>query len=306
MKAVVVGPFPADALTMLSAAIDTVNVEEIGFNRVQPHLSDADVLITRRLAVDGALYDAAPRLRLVVKLGTGIDEIDVTEAARRGITVRNTHGVNAPAVAELTIGLMVGLARKIAFHQHRLRQTRRWDRELGAELYGKTLGVVGVGHVGSRVAGLGRAMEMHVIGTDPYIDPATAAVPLLAFEELLARSHVVSLHVPLTHETRSMVNRQTLSLMRDGAFLVNTSRGEVIDEPSVIEALDAGRLFGYAADVLSNEIPGMEITSPLLDHPGVLLTPHLGAWAEDTHHRVCHAAVAIVQQWIAERNTPVG
>ncbi|MDR7418245.1 MAG: NAD(P)-dependent oxidoreductase [Armatimonadota bacterium] len=297
-KALVVGPFDQEALARLRAVADVVQVPEITFESVRPHLSDVEVLVTRRLVVDAHVFAAAPRLRLVVKPGSGFDEIDVVEAQRRGIPVRNTPGVNAPAVAELTLGLLVGLVRAIPRHSLRLHDTRRWDREQGVELYGKTLGVVGVGHVGSRVARLGQALEMRVVGCDPYIDPATAAAPLLPFDELLVRSDVVSFHVPLTVETRDMVNARSLSRMKAGTFLLNMSRGEIVVESEVIAALDTGRLAGYAADVLPGEVPGMEVTSPLLDHPKVLLTPHLGAWTAETDRRVCHAAVAIVEHWV--------
>jgi D-3-phosphoglycerate dehydrogenase len=298
-KALVVGPFDADALAVLRAIVDVVRVPEITFERVRPYLGETDVLVTRRLVVGAKVLDAAPRLRLIVKPGSGFDEIDADEAARRGIPVHNTPGVNAPAAAELTLGLIVGLVRGIPEHHLRLHETRRWDREQGTELYGKTLGVVGVGHVGSRVARLGRAIDMQVIGCDPYIDPATAAAPLLPYEALLARSDIVSFHVPLTDETRTMVNARALARMKPGAFLINMSRGEIVEEPAVIAALDSGRLAGYAADVLPDEVPGMEISSPLLDHPRVLLTPHLGAWTADTDRRVCRAAVRIVEEWMA-------
>jgi D-3-phosphoglycerate dehydrogenase len=299
-RALVVGPFDRDALTRLRTVVDVVRVPEITFESVRPHLGEIDILVTRRLVVGAAVFDAAPRLRLVVKPGSGFDEIDADEAARRGIVVRNTPGVNAPAAAELTLGLIVGLARRISQHHARLRKTRRWDREQGTELYGKTLGVVGVGHIGSRVARLGHALEMRVIGCDPYIDPSTAAAPLLPYADLLARSDIVSYHVPLTSETRAMVNARALAIMKPAALLINMSRGEIIDEPAVIEALDSDRLGGYAADVLPDEVPGMEVTSPLLDHPQVLLTPHLGAWTADTDRRVCRAAVAIVKEWVTQ------
>lgn len=300
LTAVVVGPFDPHALVALRSAVNVIRVPEITAARVRPHLAGADILVTRRLVVDRTLYDAAPRLRLVVKPGSGFDEIDVDEAAHRGIHVCNTPGVNAPAVAELTLGLLVGLVRKIPLHHMRLHETRRWDREQGTELYGKTLGVVGVGHVGSRVARLGKALDMTVFGCDPYIDPFTAAAPLMPFGDLLARSDVITFHVPLTTETRGMINTGTLASVRPGAYVINMSRGEIVDESAVIDALDSGRLAGYAADVLPDEVPGMEITSRLLDHPRVLLTPHLGAWAADTDGRVCRAAVAIVEQWVAQ------
>ncbi|MDR7481493.1 MAG: NAD(P)-dependent oxidoreductase, partial [Armatimonadota bacterium] len=243
--------------------------------------------------------DGAPHLRLIVKPGSGFDEIDVVEATRRGIVVHNTPGVNAPAVVELTVGLIVRLVRRIPNHHVRLHAERRWNREQGIELYGKTLGIVGVGHIGSRVARLGPALDMDVIGCDPYIDPITAAPPLLPYEEVLARSDLVSFHVPLTEETRNMIDARALARMRPGADVVNMSRGEIADERAVIEALDAGQLAGYAADVLSGEVPGMVITSPLLDHPRVLLTPHLGAWTAQTERRICVAAVSIVRRWLA-------
>jgi len=299
MKAVVVGPFDPAALEALQALVHVVQAPEITAATVRPHLARCDVLITRRLVVDAALLDAAPRLRLIVKPGSGFDEIDVAEATRRGIVVHNTPGVNAPAVAELTLGLIVGLVRRIPDHHVRLHSERRWNREQGTELYRKTLGIVGVGHIGSRVARLGRALEMEVIGCDPYIDPSTAAAPLLPYDDVLARSDLVSFHVPLTEETRGMIDARALSLMRPGAYLINMSRGEIADDAAVLEALDAGRLAGYAADVLSGETPGMVITSPLLDHPRVLLTPHLGAWTAETDRRVCHAAVSIVRRWLA-------
>jgi D-3-phosphoglycerate dehydrogenase len=141
---------------------------------------------------------------------------------------------------------------------------------------------------------------MLVLGCDPYIDPATAAAPLLPLSELLAQSEVVTFHVPLTAETRTMINARTLALLRQGAYVINMSRGEIADEEAIVAALDTGWVAGYAADVLPDEVPGMVITSRLLGHPRVLLTPHLGAWAADTDHRVCLAAVAIVRQWIAQ------
>lgn len=295
-----VGPFDAAALAALESVATVVRVPEIAPDAVRPHLPQADVLITRRLVVDAALLDEAPRLRLVVKPGSGLDEIDVEAAAQRGIAVVNTPGINAPAVAELTIGLLVALARGISDHCVRLRQARRWDRVPGVELHGKTLGVVGVGHIGTRVARLGLALEMTVLGCDPYIDPAGAPVPLAPYREVLARSDVVSFHVPLTAETRGMVDADALACLRPGAIVVNMSRGEIIDEAAVLQALDAGRLAGYAADVLAGEVPGMTITSPLLDHPRVLLTPHLGAWTPETDRRVCAAAVAAVERWVAD------
>ena len=153
LKAVVVGPFSADALADLGTLVEVVQVPEFVIEKVRPHLADAEILVTRRMPIDAGTIAAAPRLRLIMKPGVGTDEIDVEAAQRRGVAVLNTPGANAPAVAELTWGLIVGLLRKIPRLNARLRETHRWERfELGHELYGKRLGIVGVGHVGSRVA----------------------------------------------------------------------------------------------------------------------------------------------------------
>ena len=167
-KAVVVGPFSAEALGDLSGIARVVRVPEFVIEKVRPHLADAEILVTRRMPIDAATIAASPLLRLIMKPGAGVDEIDLEAARRQGVTVLNTPGANAPAVAELTWGLIVGLLRKIPRVDGRLRATRRCDRlELGTELYGKRLGVVGVGHVGSRVVRVAKALDVNVVGCDP-------------------------------------------------------------------------------------------------------------------------------------------
>jgi phosphoglycerate dehydrogenase-like enzyme len=137
-----------------------------------------------------------------------------------------------------------------------------------------------------------------VLGCDPYIDAAAAAIPLVAFDALLRASHLISLHVPLTGETRGMIGEAALSEMPEGAVLVNMCRGEVVDEAAILAALNTGRLAGYAADVLRGEVPGREMPSPLVSHPNVLLTTHTGAWTVETDARVCRAAVAGIRTWL--------
>ncbi len=300
-RAVVVGPFSADALADLGKIADVVRVPEFVIEKVRPHLADAEILVTRRMPIDAATIAASPRLRLIMKPGVGTDEIDVEAAHRRGIAVLNTPGANAPAVAELTWGLIVGLLRNIPRLDRALRETHRWDRfELGTELYGKRLGIVGVGHVGSRVARVAAALDMTVVGCDPYIDASAAPVPLVSLDELLRTSDLVSLHVPLTAETREMIGEQALWRMPGGSVLVNMCRGEVVDEAAVLSALTAGRLAGYASDVLRGEVPGRELVSPLLGHPNVLLTTHVGAWTVETDRRVCRTTVAAIRVWLEE------
>jgi phosphoglycerate dehydrogenase-like enzyme len=298
MKAVIVGPFDSECLATLRDAVEVVHITELDRERVLPCLIDADVLISRRLAINAALLDAAPNLRLVVKPGSGIDEIDAQELAKRGVRLAHTPGENAPAVAELTVGLMVALARRIVEQSSSLRTHRRWVRSHGMELYGKTLGIVGLGPVGSRVAHIAQAMQMLVIGHDPYLRPGSSPVPLVSFTDLLHRSDIVTIHVPLTDETRDMFRAEVLEEMKPGAYLINTSRGEIVNEAAILSALGSGRLAGYGSDVLAGEMPGREVTSRLLACPRVLLTPHLGAWTEDTERRVCGLVVATVRSWL--------
>jgi D-3-phosphoglycerate dehydrogenase / 2-oxoglutarate reductase len=298
MKAVIVGPFDPESLIGLQDIADVVHITEVNRERVLPFLADARVLISRRLVLDAALLDAAPLLQLVVKPGSGVDEIDVDELARRKIRLEHTRGENAPAVAELTIGLIVALVRKIVEQSVSLKTHRRWVRSHGMELYGKTLGIIGLGLVGSRVARIAQAMGMLVIGYDPYLRPDASPAPLVSFDDVLRRSDIITLHAPLTDETRELFGSKTLREMKPGAYLVNTSRGEIVNEAAILSTLESGHLAGYAADVLAGEGPGMEVTSRLLECPSVLLTPHLGAWTADTERRVCRLVVTTVRSWL--------
>ncbi len=246
-------------------------------------LVDADALVVRSaVQVDDALMAAAPKLRVIGRAGVGVDNIDAGAATRRGIVVMNTPGANAVAVAELTLALMLALARELPRANAAL-HAGRWEKKSlnGAELRGKTLGILGLGRIGLEVARRARAFGMTLVGHDPFVAPAVAReheVRLVSVDELFRASDYLSLHVGLTPQTHGIVNAQTLALMKPGARIVNCARGELIDTPALTAALQAGKIAGAALDVFEQE-PLKE--SPFFGMNNVLLTPHIaGSTAE--------------------------
>ena len=225
-------------------------------------------------AVGAELFDAAgPSLRIVANFGVGYDSVDVPEATRRGIVVSNTPDVLTEATAELTIALMLALLRRVVEGDRLVRRRDEWALAptfmLGEDLAGKTLGIVGLGRIGREVARLAQAFGMRVVhtrGSGPYGE--------LPLDRLLAEVDVVSLHVPLTPETRHLIGAPELGLMRPSAVLVNVSRGPVVDEAALVDALVEGRIAGAALDVYEHE---PEVSAGLLGLENVVLSPHLGS-----------------------------
>jgi D-3-phosphoglycerate dehydrogenase len=215
---------------------------------------------------------------VIGRAGVGVDNVDLEAATRAGITVVNAPTGNTIAAAEHTLALLYGVARKIAAADASVRRGE-WQRTqfTGLELRGRTLGLVGLGKIGQAIAARARAMEMVVLAADPYVTSEQAAhhgVDLVPFADLLARSDVVSVHVPLSRATRGMIGAKELDRMKAGAILLNAARGGVVDEAAVAAALTQGTLAGAGIDVFEHEPP---VGSPLLDAPNTLLTPHLGA-----------------------------
>jgi D-3-phosphoglycerate dehydrogenase / 2-oxoglutarate reductase len=234
--------------------------------------------------VTSRVLDAGP-LRAVVKYGAGVDNLDLKAAAARGVEVRATPGANARSVAELTVGLILSLTRRIPQHDRLARRgtSSRWT---GVELRGRRLGLIGLGAIGSEVAALAGCLGMEVVAHDP--GRTEADVPLLGFEELLASSDVVSLHCPLTEETRGLIGPAEIDRMRQGAFLVNTARAGLVEEEALAEAVKGGRLAGAALDDVAHDPPQ---TSPLLHLEDVIVTPHAGAATREAAIRTGVAAV---------------
>ena len=246
-------------------------------------LADADALVVRSaVQADDALMAHAPKLRVIGRAGVGVDNIDAEAATRRGIVVMNTPGANAVAVAELTIGLMLALARKLTVANAGL-HAGRWEKKSlqGAELRGKTLGILGLGRIGLEVAKRAKGFGLDILGSDPFVSAAVArenGIKLVTIDELIAGSDYLTLHVGLTPQTTGIINAKTLAAMKKGVRIVNCARGELVDDAALVEALKSGQVAGAALDVFASE--------PLKDSPyfaldNVILTPHIaGSTAE--------------------------
>ena len=234
--------------------------------------ADADALILGLDRCDADVIEAAARLRVIARFGVGTDSVDLEAARRRGVTVTNTPGANTVAVAELTMGLIVALARDLP---NSVEATRAgaWSRRRGWELAGKTLALLGLGRIGQAVAERARAFGMNLIAHDPYA-PEVAGVERVELAELWPRADVISLHLDLGPATRHIVDARALAACKPGAVLINTARGGLVDETALAEALRAGRLAGAAADAFEREPPE---GSPLLGLRSFVPTPHLGA-----------------------------
>jgi len=240
-------------------------------------LADADALVVRSaVQVDDALMEKAPKLRVIGRAGVGVDNIDAEAATRRGIVVMNTPGANAVAVAELTIGLMLALARKLPAANSSM-HAGKWDKKnlQGAELRGKTLGILGLGRIGLEVAKRARGFGLEILGSDPFVSAAVAreaGIKLVTLDELIAGSDYLTLHVGLTPQTTGVINAKTLARMKKGVRIINCARGELIEDADLVAALKSGQVAGAALDVFAVEPPK---ESPYLTMDNVILTPHV-------------------------------
>ncbi len=244
------------------------------------NVKNYDALIVRgRTKVTKEVIDRGTRLKVIGRAGVGLESIDVEVAEKRGLKVLNTPEAPAQAVAELTFGLILSLARCIP-QADRAMKDRKWIKGelMGWELIGKTLGTIGLGKIGERVARFARVFGMHILITkrttpDPSVLKELEAefVPL---DDLLSRSDVVTIHVPFTYQTRHMIDERALSIIKKGAYLINTSRGPIVDEKALFKSLQSGRLSGAALDVYEIEPP---TDWSLMQLPSVICTPHIGA-----------------------------
>jgi D-3-phosphoglycerate dehydrogenase/(S)-sulfolactate dehydrogenase len=247
--------------------------------------------------VTARLLEKAVRLKVVGRAGVGVDNVDLQAATRRGVVVMNTPGGSAVTVAELALAMMASLSRHVAAATASVK-AGKWEKKKfqGHELSGKTLGVVGIGNIGSALVERCQGIKMKVLAYDPFISPDAAAklgVTLVALDELWRQADVISLHVPITDQTRNMVNAGTLAKMKRGAILINCARGGIVDERALAEALASGHLGGAALDVYEKEPPPPD--HPLFKLDNVVLTPHLGASTEEAQAAV---AVAIADQLV--------
>jgi len=294
MRIVITEFMDAAAVATLSARFDTVFNADLGERRdhLKRQLSDADALIVRnKTQVDGELILAAPQLKVIGRLGVGLDNIDMLTCKSRGIEVIPATGANALAVAEYVICTAMILLRG-GYSSSDAVAAGKWPRVAlsnGRELSGKTLGVLGFGQIGQLTGRLARGLGMKVIGFDAMIPaqhPMWSAERTigLKFDEVLHEADVVSIHVPLTPATRGLIDQGRVALMKSDAVLINTSRGEVVNEAVLAAALRAGKLGGAALDVFEHE--PLAAGSPLAGCPNLLLTPHIAGVTRESNVRV--------------------
>ena len=260
-------------------------------------LAEAEILIVRsKTKVSAAMMDAAPRLKYIIRGGVGVDTIDVEYAKSKKILVDNTPEASSLAVAELAFALMLAMPNNLTEADASMKQGKWLKKELErTELSGKTLGLVGIGRIAREVASRAKAFGMKVIAYDKYVQVSDAA-QMVSLDGLYAESDYISLHTPLTDETRGMINVDSLARMKPGARLINTCRGPVVVEADIAAALASGRLGGYATDVYDREPPE---GSPLLSAPMVILTPHLGASTEENLLRLGDSIESRVRSYAA-------
>ncbi len=258
-------------------------------------LSDAEVLLVRSKTKATADYLAkAAKLKLIIRGGVGIDNIDLDYCKKKGIIVRNTPQASSPAVAELALGLMLSFARNIPEGAATM-QAGKWEKKRlgGTELLGKTLGLIGAGRIAQEVAKRAHAFGMKVIAFE-ILGKAPEPIELVnSVDDVFARADYISLHVPVTPQTLKMINAEAIAKMKPNAVLVNTARGKCIDEAALAAALEAGKIRGAALDVYASEPPE---GSPLIGAPNLVLTPHLGASTKENMVRIAAKVVELVGQ----------
>ena len=282
-----------EAITILREAGLEVDVK-VGLapEALEAIIGGYDALAVRSATkVSARLLEKAARLKVVGRAGVGVDNVDLEAATRRGVVVMNTPGGSSVTVAELALAMMGSIYRHVAAATASVK-AGRWEKKKfqGRELCGKTLGVVGIGHIGSILVGRCLGLGMKAVAYDPFITAEAAAklgVTLVTLDELWRQADVISLHVPLTEQTRNMVNATTLARMKKGAVLVNCARGGIVDERALAEALASGHLGGAALDVFEKEPPPAD--HPLFKLDNVVLTPHLGASTEEAQAAVASA-----------------
>ena len=300
MKIVVAEKISASAVDLLREPRWTVITHDQLEGKLTSHLETADALIVRSaVQVDAALLEHAPKLRVVGRAGVGVDNVDLDAATRKGIAVMNTPGANAVAVAELTLGMMLAMARLLP-RADGLMHAGKWEKKSlqGTELRGKTLGVIGLGKIGMEVARRAKAFGMEIIGHDPFVSASVAkdqGIRTGKLEEVYAAADYLTLHVGLTPQTTGMINAESIRKMKKGVRIVNCARGELVDEAALAQALKQGRVGAAALDVYQEEPLK---NSPLTALENVILTPHIGGSTHEAQEAVGFQIALQVKEYL--------
>ncbi|MCK5797697.1 MAG: hydroxyacid dehydrogenase [Deltaproteobacteria bacterium] len=263
-------------------------------------VADAEVVLIRSKTKATREYiDGAPKLKYIIRGGVGLDNVDLVYAKEKGVRVENTADASSIAVAELAMTLMLGAINHVAVAHQGMAQGKFLKKELKrTELYKKTLGLIGIGRIGSAVAKRCKAFGMTVIAYDAYVKESDIAELQPSLEDLVAKADILSLHTPLTDETRGILNTEILAKTKKGVVVVNTARGLVVDEAAMAEALKAGQVACYATDVWSSDPPPAEC--PILGAPHTLMTPHIGASTAENMGRIGDIVVEKLTAYVKE------
>jgi len=303
MKIVIADGLPSSAIDILSQPdwhIDNRQGRPVA--ELIADLADADALVVRSATkVTREVIEAARKLRVIARAGTGVDNVDVPAATARGIVVMNAPGANSLSVAELAMGLILALARNIPAADASMKASK-WEKSkfAGTEIRSKTLGLVGLGRIGQEVAARAHAFEMKVIAHDPFISAemaATLGVELVALDELCARADYISLHMPVSPSTRHLFNAGRLGKCRKGVRIINTARGELIDEAALADAIERGHVAGAGLDVFNSE-PPKDWRLPAL--PQVVATPHIAASTKEAQEQVGSETAAALRDFLED------
>ncbi|AAL81518.1 3-phosphoglycerate dehydrogenase [Pyrococcus furiosus DSM 3638] len=289
MKVLVAAPLHEKALNILKdAGFEVIYEEYPEENRLLELVRDVEAIIVRsKPKITRKVIENAPKLKVIARAGVGLDNIDVEAAKEKGIEVVNAPAASSRSVAELAVGLMFAVARKIAYADRKMREGKWAKKEcMGIELEGKTLGIIGFGRIGYQVAKIARALGMKLLLYDPYPNEERAKEvggKFVDLETLLKESDIVTIHVPLIPETYHLINEERLRLMKRTAILINTSRGAVVDTQALIKALEEGWIAGAGLDVFEEE--PLPENHPLTKFDNVVLTPHIGASTYEAQER---------------------
>lgn len=292
MKILVNDPISDEGIEIMKRAGLEVDIAKLSPEDLIKEIGRYDGLVIRSATkVTADVIAASDKLKVIVRAGSGLDNVDKTAATKGGIVVMNTPGGNTITTAEHTIALMFALARSIPQAVASMKEGK-WEKKrfMGVELYGKTLGVIGIGNIGSEVARRGQALRMNVLGYDPYLSEEKVrelGIELVELPELYRRSDFITIHTPLTPDTRNMINRESIKMMKDNVRIINSARGGIINENDLYDALKSGKVVSVALDVFEKEPPE---GSPLIGLDNVVCTPHLGAATMEAQENVAIAA----------------
>lgn len=249
------------------------------------------------------LSKAPEQLKIISRFGAGYERVDIKAAGKRGIAVANTPGANASGVADLTMGLIIDVMRKISRLNHKMRQGI-WQRPMGMELQGKTLGIIGFGAIGKEVARRGKGFAMNMVAFDPCVSQDIAndyQVKMLSLEEVLKKADILTLHVPVVKETFRLINEDRIKYMKKGVILINTARGELLDETVLYHAVKRGHVAGVGLDAFEVEPP---LDNPLIQLEQVTATPHIGAHTHESSENMARMAIENIKLYLEKGQCP--